>query len=59
MACQTVLDFVHDQLSLGIEIRVSTVVDIFSTFSPAINPRFSYRGEDVVKTLDQVCAKTG
>ena len=53
------MDFVHDQLALGRKIRVLTVVDIFSKFSPAIDPRFSYRGEDVVETLERVCAKTG
>jgi putative transposase len=53
------MDFVHDQLALGRKLRVLTVVDIFSKFSPAIDPRFSYRGEDVVQTLERVCAKTG
>jgi putative transposase len=62
-ACQPnetwAMDFVHDQLALGKKIRVLTVVDIFSKFSPAIDPKFSYRGEDVVQTLEQVCAKIG
>lgn len=53
------MDFVHDQLALGRKMRVLTVVDIFSKFSPAIDPRFSYRGEDVVATLERVCARTG
>ena len=53
------MDFLHDQLALGQKIRVLTVVDIFSKFSPAIDPRFSYRGEDVVATLERVCAQTG
>jgi putative transposase len=53
------MDFVHDQLALGRKMRVLTVVDIFSKFSPVIDPRFSYRGEDVVATLDRVCAETG
>lgn len=35
----------------GWEIRVLTVVDTFSRFSPVLDPRFSYRGEDVVQTL--------
>jgi hypothetical protein len=42
------MDFVHDQLATGRKIRVLTVVDTFSRFSPAVDPRFSYRGEDVV-----------
>ena len=28
-------------------------------FSPVIDPKFSYRAEDVVATLERVCAKTG
>jgi putative transposase len=53
------MDFVHDQLALGKKILVLTVVDIFSKFSPVIDPRFRYRGEDVVATLEYVCAKGG
>ena len=36
-----------------------TVVDTFSRFSPVVDPRFSYRGEDVVATLERVCAEVG
>ena len=50
------MDFVHDQLATGKKIRVLTVVDTFSRFSPVINPKFSYRAEDVVATLERVCA---
>ena len=53
------MDFVHDQLATGQKIRVLTVVDTFSRFSPALDPRFSYRGEDVVQTLERVCATIG
>jgi putative transposase len=53
------MDFVHDQLATGRKIRVLTVVDIFSRFSPVLDPRYSYRGEDVVQTLEQVCAVVG
>lgn len=49
------MDFVQDQLA-GKKIRVLTVVDIFSKFSPVIDPQFSYRGEDVVTTLDRTCS---
>jgi len=28
-------------------------------FSPAVDPRFSYRGEDVVTTLERVCKYVG
>jgi putative transposase len=53
------MDFVHDQLATGRKIRILTVVDTFSRFSPVIDPRFSYRGENVVATLERVCAKVG
>src|ERR1700735_1700774 len=53
------MDFVHDQLATGQKIRVLTVVDTFSRFSPAIDPRFSYRAEDVVATLERVCDAMG
>ena len=53
------MDFVHDQLATGQKIRVLTVVDTFSRFSPALDPRFSYRAEDVVATLERACATTG
>lgn len=49
------MDFVHDQLAMGRKIRVLTIVDTFTRFSPAVDPRFSYRGEDVVLTLERVC----
>jgi putative transposase len=49
------MDFVHDQLATGKKICVLTVVDTFSRFSPAVDPRFSYKGEDVVLTLERVC----
>ena len=53
------MDFVHDQLATGRKLRILTVVDTFSRFCPVIDPRFSYRGEDVVATLDRVCRETG
>jgi putative transposase len=53
------MDFVHDQLATGRKIRILTVVDTFSRFSPVIDPRFSYRGEDVVETLECVCKALG
>ncbi|MGY3361749.1 transposase InsO family protein [Bradyrhizobium sp. GM0.4] len=30
------MDFVHDQLATGHKLRVLTIVDIFSRFSPAL-----------------------
>jgi putative transposase len=53
------MDFVHDQLSTGRKIRVLAVVDTYSRYVPVLDPRFSYRGEDVVRTLERVCARTG
>ncbi|WP_446720587.1 IS3 family transposase [Mesorhizobium sp. L-2-11] len=53
------MDFVHDQLATGRKIRVLTVIDTFSRFSPAVDPRFSYRGEDVVATLERACRSVG
>jgi putative transposase len=53
------MDFVHDQPATGRKIRVLTVVDTFSRFSPAVDPRFSYRCEDVVATLERACRKVG
>ena len=53
------MDFVHDQLATGRKLRILTVVDTFSRFSPVIDARFSYRGEDVVTTLDRTCRQVG
>lgn len=53
------MDFVHDQLATGCMIWVLTVVDIFSRFSPVVDPRFSYRGEEVVVTLERICGSMG
>lgn len=53
------MDFVHDQLATGRKLRILTVVDTFSRLSPVVDPRFSYRGEDVVATLETACRKIG
>ena len=53
------MDFVHDQLCTGRKLRILTIVDTFSRFSPAIDPRYNYRGEDVVQTLERVCKSVG
>jgi putative transposase len=53
------MDFVHDQLATGRKLRVLTVVDTFSRFCPVLDARFSYRGEDVVQTLEGVCRRVG
>lgn len=53
------MDFVHDQLATGRRLRVLTIIDTWLRFSPAVDPRFSYRGEDVVATLERVCREHG
>lgn len=53
------MDFVHDQLATGKKLRMLTVVDTFSRYVPVLEPKFSYRGEDVVATLDRICRQTG
>lgn len=53
------LDFVHDQLATGKKLRVLTVVDTFSRYVPVLDPSHSYRGEDVVQTLERACRKVG
>ena len=53
------MDFVHDQLATGRKLRVLTVVDTFSRYVPVLDVRFSYRGADVVSTLEKVCCRIG
>ena len=53
------MDFVHDQLATGKKIRVLTVVDTFSRYAPIIEPRHSYRAEDLVQALERTCALVG
>ena len=53
------MDFVHDQLATGRKIRILTVVDTFTRYSPVIDPRFTYRSENVVEALDRACARLG
>jgi len=53
------MDFVHDQLFDGRKFRVLTIVDTFTRLSPAIDVRQSYRGGDVVDTLERVGGEVG
>ena len=53
------MDFVHDQLATGKKIRILTIVDTYSRFSPAVDPRFSYKGQGVVLTLERICKTVG
>jgi putative transposase len=50
-----VMDFVHNHLARDKKLRVLTVMDTFSRYVPVLDARFSYRGEDVVATLDRTC----
>jgi putative transposase len=47
------MDFVHDQLATGRKLRVLTIVDT------ALEPRFSFRGTDVVEVLERVGREVG
>jgi hypothetical protein len=48
------MDFVHDQLATETKLRVLTIIDTFSRFSPAMEPRFHFRGADVVEVPERV-----
>ena len=51
--------FVHDWLGAGRKLRVLTVVDTSSRYVPVPDVHYSYRGEDVVPTLDGICRTSG
>lgn len=53
------MDFLHDQLATGRKLRVLTIVDTYTRYSPAIVPRFSFRAADVIMVLDEVCTQLG
>jgi putative transposase len=53
------MDFVHDQLATGRKLRVLTIVDTFSRFSPAVEARFTFRGADVVGVLERLATTVG
>ena len=53
------MDFMSDQLFDGRCIRILTIVDAFSRLSPAVDARRSYRGSDVVETLERVTRTHG
>lgn len=46
-------------LSRAIRVMVLTIVDTFTRFSPGVDRRFSYKGEDVVATLERICRSIG
>jgi putative transposase len=53
------MDFVHDQLANSRKLRVFTIVDTVSRYPPAIEPRFTFRGADVVEILEEVGRQVG
>jgi putative transposase len=53
------MDFVHDQLFDGKKLRVLTIVDTLSRVSPAVDVRHTYRGSDVVETLERGAIEFG
>jgi putative transposase len=53
------MDFLHDQLFDGRKIRILAVIDTFSRFSPALDPRFAYKASDVVQTLERAGTAVG
>lgn len=53
------MDFVHDQLATGNKIRVLTVIDLFSRYTPVLDPRCNYRAQDVVATLERTYTGIG
>ena len=53
------MDFLHDQLFDDTKIRALTIVDTLTRLSPALGVRRSYRGSDVVDTLERGAAEFG
>jgi len=53
------MDFVSDALFGGRKLRILTVVDAFTRESPAVGIGFTYKGHDVVKTLEVAVQKHG
>jgi hypothetical protein len=53
------MDFVHDQLAIRCKLRVLTIIDTFSHFSPAIELRFTFRGPDLVVILEEAGQQVG
>jgi putative transposase len=53
------MDFVHDQLYDGRRLRILTVIDAFTRYVPAIEPRERFTGADVVGVLERICARHG
>ena len=53
------MDFMVDQLFDGRKLRVLTIVDIYSKLCPAIGVAHTYKGHDVVETLEVAAREHG
>jgi len=48
-----------DQLFDGTRLRILTIIDAYTRFSPAGEARKSFKADDVVKTLERVLRRYG
>jgi putative transposase len=53
------MDFVSDALFGGRKLRILTIVDVFTRESPLIGVGFTYKGHDVVQTLEEAVRQHG
>ena len=53
------MDFVSDALFTGEKIRILTMVDAYTKLSPGVGVGFSFKGYNVVMTLEEVIKKYG
>jgi len=53
------MDFVADALFTGEKIRILTIVDAYTRESPGIGIGFTYKGYNVVQTLEQAVQQHG
>jgi len=53
------MDFLSDQVFDGRKIRVLSIVNNYTRLSAALDVRFSYRGGDVVDTLERIAVQYG
>lgn len=44
-----VMDFVQDQTALVTKMRILTIIETFTRFSPPVEPRFRFTGADAVE----------
>lgn len=54
-----VVDFIDDQPFAGRKVRVLTIVNMFTRFSPAIDVHFACKGINVDDTLARVARQVG